>query len=112
MTTEVYADFQDARPLEPSSLTATAIFQGRMPPCQYVVLRGGSAQPERFNANNDEEALARLQKEVRAGQTTVVYCYKLFCAEEFVRSSRTVTGDELAGLTYTVTPPNAVNLVT
>lgn len=82
-------------------------FQSRVPPCQYVVLRGGSAQPERFNANSDEEALARLQKEVRAGQTTIVYCYKLFCAEQFVPSSKTITGDELAGLF--LTPADPVN---
>lgn len=65
-------------------------FQSRVPPCQYVVLRGGSAQPERFNAYSDEEALQRLQKEVRAGQTPIVYCYKLFCAEQFVSSSETL----------------------
>lgn len=88
-------DFQDSKPLENA---ASATYQGRVPPCHYVVVRGGSDQPERFNASNDEEALARLQKEVRAGQTKVVYCYKLFCAEQFVPSSKTLTGDDLVEL--------------
>ena len=79
----------------PEDTQPTIPFPSKVPPCRYVVLRGGSAQPERFNANNDDEAMARLQKEVRAGQTTIVYCYKLWCAEQFVPSSRTLGVDEI-----------------
>ena len=67
----------------------------KVPPCQYVVLRGDSATPELFRADNDEQAMERLQKEVRAGQTKVVYCYKLMCMETFVPSSMNIPADDI-----------------
>ncbi len=71
-------------PDDSTSATAT-----RTPPPQYGVLRAGSTQLERFHAASDEEALSRLQREVRAGQAPVIWCYKLWVSEEFVPSSRT-----------------------
>lgn len=64
-------------------------------PCQYVVIRSTSGAPERFQANSDQEAMERLQKEVRAGQTPVVWCYKLMCAEVFVPSSNNLTPEAI-----------------
>lgn len=68
---------------------------GRTPPSKYVVARSNGSI-EKFQANSDEEALERLQQEVRAGQTKIVYCYKLWCAEEFVPSSRNLTIEQIA----------------
>jgi hypothetical protein len=67
-----------------------ALLGSKAPPPQYLVLRSGSTQPERFSAADDGEALQRLQKEVRAGQSPVVYCFKLWVAEEYVAHSRTI----------------------
>lgn len=66
------------------------LMQSRVPPPLYVVRRGHSGPPELLNAASDEEAKARIQKEVRAGQVPVVYCYKLWLAEEFTPSSNTL----------------------
>lgn len=69
--------------------------EGKSPPCTYVVIRGGGVTPEKFQASGDEEAKSRLRKEVRAGQIPIVYCYKLWCAEEFVSSSKTLSVEDL-----------------
>jgi hypothetical protein len=81
-----------ASPAEGKNLSTLV---SKVPPCQYVVLRGDSATPELFRADNDEQALERLQKEVRAGQTKVVYCYKLMCMEIFVPSSTNIQADDI-----------------
>lgn len=67
----------------------------KVPPSMYVVLRSNSGTPERLIADNDEQAMDRIRKEVRAGQAQVVYCYKLFCAEEFVPHSVTTSAEEI-----------------
>jgi len=72
--------------------------KSKTPPPNYVILRpGANAAPEVFHAESDEECIARLQKLVRGGQaqSTVVYCYKLMCAEEFQPSSRTLTPEDI-----------------
>lgn len=71
------------------SAPKTSPLVSRTPPPNYLVLRGGSTQPERFQAADDGEALNRLQKEVRAGQSPVIFCYKLWVSEEYVASSKT-----------------------
>jgi hypothetical protein len=67
----------------------------RTPPCGYCVLRAGQTTPERFNAFSDEDAIARLQKEVRTSQTPIVYLYKLLLAEQFQSSSYTLDRSSL-----------------
>jgi hypothetical protein len=63
--------------------------ESRTPPPNYLVLRAGSTQPDRFHASTDADAIERLKREVRAGKTPVVYCYKLWLFEEFVPDSKT-----------------------
>lgn len=67
----------------------------KSPPPNYVMIREGSS-PEPFYANNDEEAMSRLQKIVREGTIKIVYCYKLLCAERALASSETLTPEMLS----------------
>ena len=61
----------------------------------YIVMRGNNTTPERFHADDDIDARQRLQREVRAGQNSIVYLYKLLCAEKFVPSSENIPVDKL-----------------
>src|ERR1035437_4352116 len=64
-------------------------------PPEYVVLRSGAQSPEIFRATSDEEAVSRMQREVRSGQTPIVHLYKLMSSELFLPHSETLTPLEL-----------------
>ena len=86
----IQPDFSNSRPFT-DDIQSVGRVTAKTLPCNYVVIRGSSGQPERFTADSDEEAGIRLQKEVRAGlKPQIVYCYKLWCAEQFVPSSETL----------------------
>jgi hypothetical protein len=83
-------DFQDSKiPSSPDSPTTVPGIT-KIPPPNYMVLRAGQTAPETFRADSDEEAMTVLKRQVRSGQTAIVYIYKLMCAEIFVASSETL----------------------
>lgn len=84
-------DFQDSKPPEVATLPGMT----KTPPPNYMVLRAGSTSPEPFRADSDEEAMTILQRQVRSGQTPIVYLYRMMCAEAFVAHSETLSLEDL-----------------
>jgi len=74
---------------------ADAKGMSKTPPPMYAVLRAGSTTPEPLRAENDEEAMATVKRQVRTGQIPVVYLYRMVCAEVFEPTSNTLSLDEL-----------------
>lgn len=95
MTQSRTPDFQCSTPMVDQA-EALSVAMSRTPPPNYVVLRAGSQTPERFVASSDEHAREMLQKQVRQGQTPIVYLFKLMSAEVFLPSSETLTVDQIS----------------
>lgn len=88
-------DFADSKGNDATMVDGQRINVSRVAPPNYAVLRAGSTQPETLRANTDEEAASIIQRQVRNGQTQIVYLYKLLSAEAFIASSETLTPEQI-----------------
>lgn len=84
-------DFQDSKTTDQAAVPGMT----KTPPPNYMVLRAGQTAPEIFRAADDEDAMNILRRQVRSGQTSIVYLYKLMCAEAFVAHSETLSPEDL-----------------
>lgn len=87
-----FVDSKNPLTTEEAAARSTVI---RVAPPNYAVLRQGSQSPDRFAAASDEEAWATVRRQVRFGQTGIVYLYKLIGAEMFEPSSVTLTPEQI-----------------
>ncbi len=81
-----------------SVLTKTAV-------SKYYVLRSGAQTPEPLRANDDEEIMELIRRQIRKDQTPIVYVYKLLCAEAYTPSSVTLTVEEIEARTAKAVAP-------